>query len=171
MTSPAFSSTNSAEIIADTLAGLPACLHYEIKGSCFWLNPTGAIITTPYVQHYLPDVGRQCIQSIRSKSVVGNRGHPRSGGSSWRKIGIVSFIAGVPAAGGQHSFHHPMEQHVFFKEVDILGNPAITGIANDTGLIVIRSRAFATVFSIHAGQRLVARISADGFTGTGDGVC
>ena len=52
----AFSSTNSAEIIADTLAGSPACLHYEIKGACFWLSPTGAIVTTPYVQHYLPDV-------------------------------------------------------------------------------------------------------------------
>ena len=46
---------NSAEIIADTLAGLPECLHYEIKGSCFWLNPAGTLIATPYVQHYLPD--------------------------------------------------------------------------------------------------------------------
>ena len=38
------------------LAGLPACLHYEVQGTCFWLTPTGTIITTPYVQHYLPDV-------------------------------------------------------------------------------------------------------------------
>lgn len=124
MTSPAFSSTNSAEIIADTLAGLPECLHYEIKGSCFWLSPTGAIIVTPYVQHYLPDV------------VVSVFNQPDQ--NPWLEIeatldqaaalaqsGIVSLIAGVPAAGGQHSFHQPMEQHVFFKEVDILGNPAL----------------------------------------------
>ena len=40
-------------------------------------------------------------------------------------MGLVLLIAGVPAGGGQHSFYHPMEQSVFFKEVDILGNPAL----------------------------------------------
>ena len=45
----------SAEITARTLAALPSCLHYQIKGVCFW-NLDGVITTTPYLQHYLPDV-------------------------------------------------------------------------------------------------------------------
>ncbi len=124
LTSSAFSSTNSAEIIADTLAGLPACLHYEIKGTCFWLNATGAIITTPYIQHYLPD------------AVVSVFNEP--GDNPWLEInttldiasaeaqtGLISALTGMIVGGGQHSFHQPMEQHVYFKEVDIIGNPAL----------------------------------------------
>jgi integrating conjugative element protein (TIGR03756 family) len=124
ITSIAFSNTNSAEIIADTLAGMPACLHYEIKGACFWLSTTGAIVSTPYVQHYLPD------------AVVSVFNQPDQ--NPWLEIeatldqaaaaaqsGLVSLIISIPAAGGQHSFHQPFEQHVYFKEVDILGNPAI----------------------------------------------
>ncbi len=125
LTSPAFSSTNSAEIIAGTMAGLPACLHYEIKGACFWLNATGSIITTPYVQHYLPD------------AVVSVFNEP--GDNPWlemnvtldtvaaeAQVGLISVVTGgMIAGGGQHSFHQPMEQHVFFKEADVIGNPAI----------------------------------------------
>ena len=39
--------TNSAEIIADTLVGLPDCLHYEIKGVVLLVNATGG-------HHYHP---------------------------------------------------------------------------------------------------------------------
>lgn len=124
LTSPIFSSTNSAEIIAGTMAGLPACLHYEIKGTCFWLNATGSLITTPYVQHYSPD------------AVVSVFNEP--GDNPWLEmkvtldtaaaevqIGLISALTGLIAGGGQHSFHQPTEQPVFFKEVDVIGNPAI----------------------------------------------
>ena len=39
------------------------------------------------------------------------------------------------AGGGQHSFNEPMEQHVYFKEVDIIGNPALPTAAHHTGFI------------------------------------
>ena len=124
ITSPVFSSTNSAEITADTIAGLPACLHYEIQGTCFWLNVTGTIITTPYVQHYLPD------------AVVSVFNEPADNpwleinttldiASAEAQIGLIYALTGMVAGGGQHSFHQPMEQHVYFKEVDIIGNPAL----------------------------------------------
>ena len=74
------------------------------------------------------------------------------------------------AGGGQHSFHHPMEQHVFFKEVDVIGNPAIADTADHTGVIAVGGCTLATLFSIHAGQRVVARISAVSDTGTSDGL-
>ncbi len=124
MTPSAFASIDSAEIISDTLLGLPACLHYEVLGTCFWLTPEGATIATPYVQHYLPDV----VVSVFNQ----NDGNP------WLEIhdtfdqagqladeSMVKLIADVPAAGGQHSFQTPLEQHVFFKQVDVIGNPAL----------------------------------------------
>jgi integrating conjugative element protein (TIGR03756 family) len=124
MTSPAFSSINSAEIMADTLAGLPACLHYEIKGACFWLNPTGTIITTPDVQHYLPDVVVSVFNQPNQNPWLEMEA-TLDQAATVAQNNMVSLIAGVPAAGGQHSFQQPLEQHVFFKEVDIIGNPAL----------------------------------------------
>lgn len=119
-----FAGTNTALIIRDTLGGLPACLHYEIKGSCFWLSRTGAPITTPYIQHYLPDV----VVSVFNKP----------GDNPWLEMdvtldqagrlaqsSIVDLMTGLPVGGGQHSFQHPFEQQVFFKEIDVVGNPAL----------------------------------------------
>lgn len=124
ISSPIFAGTNSAEITADTLAGLPACLHYEIKGTCFWLNDTGGLVSTLYVQHYLPDVAISVFN--------------KPGDNPWWEInttldqagavtqhGLVLLLTGLPANGGQHSFQHITEQHVFFKEVDIIGNPTL----------------------------------------------
>lgn len=129
---------NSAIITADTLAALPNCLHYEIKGTCFWLTQTGEMVSTPYVQHHLPDV----VVSIFNKP----------GDNPWLEInatldvagqaaqtGIVSLITGVPAGGGQHSFQNPFEQHVFFKEVDVIGNPALPALP--TTPVLLRSAA------------------------------
>lgn len=125
---------NSALIIADTLAGLPACLHYEVQGTCFWLTPAGTTITTPYVQHYLPDV------------VISAFG--QADDNPWLEIHdtldqagqvaddhITQFIAQAPAGGGQHSFQTPLEQHVFFKQIDILGNPGLTTLPSTPALL------------------------------------
>ena len=51
----AFADINSVTITADTLKAVPHCLHYRIKGACYWISPAG-VNTTPYVEHYLPDV-------------------------------------------------------------------------------------------------------------------
>ncbi len=125
LTSPAFSSTNSAEIIAETMAGLPACLHYEIKGSCFWLNATGSIITTPYVQHYLPDAVVSVFNEPHDNPWL-EMNVTLDTAAAEAQVGLISVVTGgMIAGGGQHSFHQPMEQHVFFKEADVIGNPAI----------------------------------------------
>ena len=63
-----------------------------------------------------------------------------------------------------------MEQHVFFKEVDVIGNPALPTAANHTGFITDGGHAFNALFSIHAGQRVMARISAVSDTRANHGV-
>src|SRR5207249_7553566 len=49
------SGINSATITTDTLKAIPHCLHYRIKGVCYWKDTYG-VNTTMYVEHYLPDV-------------------------------------------------------------------------------------------------------------------
>lgn len=122
-------STNSALITASTLAAIPNCLHYQVKGACYWLNAAGITITTPYVSHYLPDVVVSVFDPLTDKN----------GGNPWVEINttldqagevtekeIIATIAHAPAGGGQHGFENPLEQNVFFKEVDIIGNPALS---------------------------------------------
>lgn len=127
-------SLNSATITEKTLAALPNCLHYQVKGVCFWLSQTGVKTTTPYIEHYLPDV----VVSVFNKP----------GDNPWLEINatvdqagqlaeksIVSSLAKAPAGGGQHSFQTPLEQNTFFKEVDVIGNPALAALPTDPVLL------------------------------------
>lgn len=127
-------STNSAEISAQTLAALPNCLHYKVKGVCYWVTQAGVENNTPYVEHYLPDV----VVSVFTKP----------GDNPWAEMNatldqagkvaedaIVSTMAQAPAGGGQHGFNNPLEQNTFFKETDIVGNPALTGLPADPVLL------------------------------------
>lgn len=122
------SSTNSALITESTLAALPHCLYYQVKGVCYWLTDTGATVTTPYVSHYLPDV----VVSVFNPPTDKNGGNP------WVEINdtldqagkiaeqeIVTKLAHVKVGGGEHDFENPLQQNVYFKEVDIVGNPAL----------------------------------------------
>jgi integrating conjugative element protein (TIGR03756 family) len=121
-------STNTVAITAGTLAALPNCLHYQVKGVCYW-NSAGITITTPYVAHYLPDL----VVSVF------NPPEDKNGGNAWFEINatldqageiaekeIIPGLAHAPAGGGQHGFENPLQQNVYFKEVDIIGNPALS---------------------------------------------
>ncbi len=122
-------SINSVSITESTLAALPQCLHYQIKGVCYWLTDAGVTMTTPYIAHFLPDV------------VVSSFNPPtdKNGGNPWFEINetldqagaiaekeIISALAHTKAGGGQHGFENPLQQNVYFKEVDIIGNPAVS---------------------------------------------
>lgn len=95
---------------------------------CYWLTETGATVTTPYVSHYLPDV----VVSVFNSSTDKNGGNPwvemndtidQAGKIAEQEI--IAAIAHVKAGGGQHGFENPLQQNVYFKEVDIVGNPAL----------------------------------------------
>jgi integrating conjugative element protein (TIGR03756 family) len=118
-------SINSATIIKSTLSALPNCLHYQIPTHfCLWINQWGDINTTPIVSHYLPDL----VVSVFNKphdnpwfevnKILDGIGKPI-------QQGIVKGITGLDAGSGSHSFQNEREQNVFFKEVDVIGNPAL----------------------------------------------
>ena len=140
------------EITEKTLAALPQCLHYQVKGLCYWLSPSGATLTTPYIAHFLPDVVVSVFDSPSD----------RKGGNAWEEIHQTLDQGGrlvqhqllrraqVPVGGGEHRLDAP-EPSVFFKEVDVIGNPALVRIACKPGVIAVNSRARQAVFSINGG--------------------
>lgn len=132
------SSTNTALITESTLSALPNCLHYQIKGVCYWLTDTGATVTTPYVSHYLPDIVVSVFNPLTDKN----------GGNAWLEMNdtidqagkvaeqeIIAGLAHVKAGGGQHGFENPLQQNVYFKEIDIVGNPALSLLPTTPALL------------------------------------
>jgi integrating conjugative element protein (TIGR03756 family) len=118
-----FAVTNSATITVSTLKAFPNCLHYKIKGVCYWAGATG-INTTPYVEHYLPDA----VVAVFDKAGVNpwteiNLSLDQAGKVAQQQI--ISGLTGFDAGNGNHSLGDVHEQNVFFKEVDIIGNPAL----------------------------------------------
>lgn len=124
---------NSATITADTLEALPHCVDYQIRGVCYWANWQG-INTTPYIEQYLPDV----VVTVFNKA----------GDNPWTEIKytldqagqaaenqIVSSLIDLNAGSGQHSFDNVHEQNIFFKEVDVIGNPALAVIPSSLGFL------------------------------------
>jgi integrating conjugative element protein (TIGR03756 family) len=116
---------NSLSIIQATIAALPNCLHYQFPTHfCIWITKDGEINTTPVVSHYLPDV----VVSVFSKphdnpwieinKLLDSAGQPI-------QIEIVKDVTGFDAGSGNQSFQVENEQHVIFKEVDVIGNPAL----------------------------------------------
>lgn len=125
--------TNSAAITAATMKALPNCLHYRVLGTCYW-QYYGVTNTTLYVEHYLPDV------------VVSVYNTPDSDAWTEMKLGldkasavaesqIVSSLSSFDASSGQHSFGDQHEQNVFFKQADVVGNPAVS-LLSDYGILL-----------------------------------
>ncbi len=120
--------TNSAAITAATLQAAPNCMHYRIRGVCYWLS-MGHVSTTDYIEQYLPDV----VVSVFNKP----------GDNPWFEINhtldqagqiaeskIVTSLTGFNAGGGQHSFSDIHTQNIFFKEAEVIGNPALAVLQN-----------------------------------------
>jgi integrating conjugative element protein (TIGR03756 family) len=131
-----FADTNSTLITKSTLKAIPNCLHYKIKGVCYWAGKTG-INTTPYIEHYLPDV----VISVFNKAgdnpwTEANLGFDQAGKVAQNNI--VSSLTGLDSGSGQHSFSDNHEQNVFFKETDLIGNPALAVLPNN-GYILLPS--------------------------------
>jgi len=128
-----FAEIDSSSITASTLKAFPRCIHYKIKGVCYWAGVDG-INTTPYVEHYLPD------------AVVAVFDKP--GNNPWAEINlsldqagkvtqqqIVSGLTDFDVGSGGHSLGNIHEQKVFFKEVDVIGNPALAVLPEGFALL------------------------------------
>ena len=117
-----------------------ACLDYRIVGVCLFLVCElfeCHIETTARISHFLPDV------------VVSS--YQRTGENPWSEIaglgaagagaigGLLGAAAGIPIDGGHQREGTRIEAHenVRFKEVDVIGNPIVSGseLANTAGFL------------------------------------
>lgn len=118
----------SADIVADTTSCLMSneCMDWKITGLCFWLecDPVCSINTTLNVDHFLPDL----VVSVYNK----NDENP------WAEINTTldkaayetakvqtQAMAGVKPGAGNKTTAQQAEQDTHFKEVDVIGNPAL----------------------------------------------
>lgn len=114
---------NTAEIIEKTLKAMTLnesahCFRYHPPTRfCIWISPEGRNLT-PYLDHYLPDL---------VVSAFANQDNP------WAEIRtsldavsntIRNGMLGREASGGRQDYLNTQIDHLFFKEIDIVGNPA-----------------------------------------------
>jgi len=134
----------SVEITARTLAALPSCLHYKVKGVCFWqLN--GVITTTEYLEHYVPDAVISVFNKPGENPWLEIRDTLDQAGAIAEKT-LVSSIAHTTAGGGQHEFNDTQQQNTFFKAVDAVGNPALTSLPTQPILLPSAATPFKPYF-------------------------
>lgn len=130
MLSEASAAVNSATITLATMKALPHCIHYRIRGVCYWANWLGVINTTSYIEQYLPDVVISVFEKPDDNQWTEINATLDQAGQVAEKE-IVSSLTGLKEGEGQHSFSNVHEQNVFFKEVDVIGNPALATLPSE----------------------------------------
>lgn len=126
------------QIITETIKAVPSCLHYKVIGMCYWWvcnGPDCHVETTPKVEHYLPDA----VVSVFRK----NNSNPWDYAN--KVIDPVAYqagqaqvktIMGFNLGEGNQSASSLEEQNNHFKEVDVVGNPAIPFFSSKTDVFL-----------------------------------
>lgn len=119
---------STLEVIQHTLNACSSCLHYKIVGVCFWLVCDAGICsveTTPKVDHYLPDVVVSVFQKQNTNpwdyanTVIDTVAY-QAGNMQ------VKSMMGVDIGHGNEETSADKNSDTHFKEVDAIGNPAIS---------------------------------------------
>lgn len=139
------SSTNTLEIAKDSAEAAlqnPAsnCLNYKVLGLCFW-EEYEIVSTTPYVEHYLPDVVVSVFNNPGDNAWTEESATLDEAGKVVEQEAVSSLSGGVDAGGGQHSMSDEHEQQVKFKEVDVVGNPGLIEFGSHLGYLLLQSTA------------------------------
>lgn len=117
------------EIVAETLAAIPACMEWFWIGLCMWLScgPGGCYITfSPKVGHYNPDL---VISAYHKPGVNPWVEMAAAYGSAQVAVGqslLSAAGAVVPLGGGDrpNDKHFTDHKDLRFKEADAIGHPA-----------------------------------------------
>lgn len=115
------------QIIQGTIAGIPSCLHYKVIGICFWQQCSASgctITTTPKVEHYLPDTVVSVFRNENSNPWDYAKTIIDPGAKLAGQTQIKSTLKTTMGDGNENN-SAPTNQNTHFKEVDIIGNPAI----------------------------------------------
>ena len=116
------------DVTQDTVSAISSCLHYKVTGVCFWLQCDGPICSvnqTLKVDHYLPDAEVSVYRKDTSNpwdyaNTVIDSAAQRIGQTQTQSLLNFKMGYGSENAGSIQS------QDSHFKEVDIIGNPAIS---------------------------------------------
>ncbi len=161
----------SADITTQTIAAVPSCMHYKLEGACFWVDEWGFVSETPYVDQYLPDVVVSVFnQPGDNPWLEMNDTIDQAGKVAEEKI--VPEASGGDAVGyGQHSMADTHEQSVYFKEADVIGNPALVIIDHNPFMLsstatplmpYFQSMLDATMWRGFAPEAMPEKIVAEG---------
>lgn len=117
---PAAAQTTTVGVLNNTIAALPSCIRYELRGVCFWWRCrlfSCGIRTSFKVRHYVPDV------------VVSTYNDPAQ--HPWADIGRpVSTLLSATGSSlvgtwldSSANVDRTRREEVSFKSVDVIGNP------------------------------------------------
>ncbi len=143
---PAVADTfTTPKIVAATFKGAPHCLHYQVQGFCVWRHHL-RVSTTLLVDEHLPDAVVMVYRQENS--------------NPWNLIknllDVPAYEAGKatlrPPAGttmdsGYESNQGPMNQNTRYKEVDVVGNPALLFWPGKPFFISSTASAFTPYYS------------------------
>jgi len=121
--------TNTAEIVTNTLAAVPACSDYRVTGACFWLRcepypPNCRVITNMRISHFSPEVVVSTWHDEASHpwADYGRTATKLVGGAASGLIGMAVDSAGTRQTSDR------TDSHILFRDADAIGNP--TSLAN-----------------------------------------
>ena len=128
-------------LLANTVEALPSCLHYQVKGVCFFLHCKKGICTirtSIRVKHYLPEAVVSTYANPTDHPWI-EIGMPISTAAWELGSGILSAIlpSGILGLDGSGETTAPLNraEKVTFKSADVYGNPAADIEALFTGQI------------------------------------
>lgn len=119
---------NSVNVVADTLKGVPKCMHYKIIGMCFWLKCSTFechVETTLKIDQYLPDAVVS-VYTQHDNNPWWFAQHVED--PAFYKAGQLqlSHMADFKmGSGGDENDNSQRDINNKFHEVDIIGNPAL----------------------------------------------
>lgn len=123
----------TATLIRATAQALPHCLHYRIKGACYWWVKDGAFghpEVTLKVAHYIPDVVVSVFDRPGDNPLLeANYFYDKPAYKLAKKL--IKAFTGLKLGDGRHSFANAHDTQVRFKEVSIIGNPAAHMLGKD----------------------------------------
>lgn len=117
---PAQAQITTPQILGQTIAALPSCLSYQVKGVCFFLRCSwrGCYIRTSIrVSHYVPDAIVSTYHDPLMHPWV-EVGKPLAAAMS----GVGSAMMGLPVDSSSSTARETQEIATF-KSVDAIGNP------------------------------------------------
>lgn len=166
----AWAQTNTAEIVENTLAAVPACSDYRVTGACFWLRcdaypPNCRVITNMRISHFSPEVvvSTWHDEATHPWADYGRTAAKLVGGAAAGLIGMAVDSAGTRQTGDR------TDSHILFRDADAIGNPTSLANSGMSARMATASRVMPAVPGVDELNKYLQRPPADNRTYAGAG--